>query len=387
MTPIHGVRALALALVVVPASVGAQDCDAPCIGYAVSTELENFAIVDARPNSDATNALEPTIDVSLALAPVDEVRLVGVLVTESVRDATPGKDRAFEDIGTFAEELYVEMDLDPVTLRAGKLNPTFGLATDVLDGIAATDLVGDYDNTEKLGAEGLVEFEAFGVAQALTASVFTVDRTEFSESVFTDRGRFRLEDGGAGNTRGFGSFVLFHDACWDADAVDCFDEGVFGVRTGLRYQKAGRATAEDIEDEIVPRDEFGYLVAPILRIDIDDDTTLRLLTEFAYFEHVEGSPDDAMTTTGSAAVEFGSWVAMATYSRRRNFVVAEPDTTDELVDLTIEHDLDGVSVFGPETWKLAAGYSYAENGDGTITHSVNLRLSINLEGASAIGGN
>jgi hypothetical protein len=87
------------------------------------------------------------------------------------------------------EELYAEFDFEPATIRAGKFNPIFGLATAVLDGISATDLVGNYDNDERWGGQATVDFEAWGLNQSLTASAFTTDRTVLSESLFTNRGR------------------------------------------------------------------------------------------------------------------------------------------------------------------------------------------------------
>jgi hypothetical protein len=255
------------------------------------------------------------------------------------------------------------------------------LATEALDGIAATDLVGEYDINERWGAQVTTGFETMGLSQSLTASLFTTDRTALSESLFTNRGRFRLSDGGAGNREGIGSFVAVYDGCKGAEPAGCFDDGEFGYRIGFRYQKAGLATTEQRDEDIKPRDEFGYLGAATARIEIDDETALRLLGEVAYFRNFEGGSDQALIGTGSLSLERGPVTVMATYSRQRNLIAGEPDTTEHLVDLTASYDFGDERSIAGETWKLAAGYSFEQDEDGERAHTLSLLLTIDLEGS------
>lgn len=267
----------------------AEECAAPCFAYAISIELQDDWIYRASLAENESNDLEPTIDTEFALAPIEHLRLVAAITTEPVLDPLPGKDRAFEDIGSYVERLYAEVDHEALTARAGKIEPVFGLATHRLDGIYATDLVGDYDNTERWGAEAVLGFDVFGLPHALTASAFTTDRTFLSESLFTNRGRLRLSDGGAGNARGIASYAAVFDGCIGAEPKDCFGEGSVGYRLAIRHQKAGDPTEEQIEEEIEPEDETGYLAALTAGFDIGSVRT-QLLGELAYFKHFEGEP-------------------------------------------------------------------------------------------------
>lgn len=358
----------------------AEDCTAPCIGYAVTGELQNEWLFSAHPSSLASNDLEPTLDVTLALSPFENFRVISATTTESVLDKEPGGNRAFKDIGTYQEQLYGEVELGPATIQAGKFNPLFGLATNELDGIAATDLVGAYDNMERWGAQAAVTFEAMDLSHSLTASAFTTDRTALSDSLFTRCGRLNLADGGAGNVDGIGSFAAVYDGCKGGETANCFDEGQLGYRLAFRYQKAGQATVEQAEEEIVPQDEFAYLGAMTVRFEIDDETTLRLLGEFAYVRNLDGTPDDAVIGTGSLALEQGPVTYMATYSRQTNLIAGEPDTKEHLFDLTAVYDFGEDTSLAGETWKLGAGYSYARNDDGETGNTFNVLLSVDLEG-------
>ncbi|MGH6907528.1 MAG: hypothetical protein ACREDX_06685 [Aestuariivirga sp.] len=243
----------AVLLMAASSPIHAEDCAAPCLSYAISTELEGDWFFKTKPSTNEGSDIGPTIDLEFAFMPVDHFKLVSVITTEPVLDLLPGEDRVFSDIGTFVQELYAELDFDPITFRLGKFEPEFGLATHELDGIYATDLVGNYDNEERWGAQSSLKFEAIGLSHALTASAFTIDRTILSESLFTNRGRTRLSGGGAGNAGGIASFAAVFDGCKGAETPDCYADGKFGYRLGIRHQKAGHPTPEQIDDDITPR--------------------------------------------------------------------------------------------------------------------------------------
>ncbi|MGH6854737.1 MAG: hypothetical protein ACREDN_04900, partial [Aestuariivirga sp.] len=43
------------------------------------------------------------------------------------------------------------------------------------------------------------------------------------------------------------------DGCKGAETPDCYADGKFGYRLGIRHQKAGHPTPEQIDDDITPR--------------------------------------------------------------------------------------------------------------------------------------
>lgn len=347
------------------------------MGYAISGEVQGDWIreVDGSRGSD----IEPSIDKELTVRPADGISLVSVITTESVLDREIGEDWAFKGIGTYVNSLYADAEFETLRIRGGKFDPDFGLATQRLDGIYATDLLGDYDNDERLGAEGVLHFEALGLPHTVTASAFTTDRTVLSESIFTKRGRVRLSDGGAGNSEGISSVVLVLDGCVGAETPDCFEDGSFGYRLGFRHQEAGHATEEQIEDEITPKDENAYLATLTSRLDLDP-VILRLLGEGAYVTHLEDGPDDAWYATASASFAVEPVTFMATYTAKRNLVDGEADTTEHLVDLTAAYVIGEEQSFAGEIWTLAAGYRYFRNDEGDVDHTVGLKLTVDLEG-------
>ncbi|SIT59261.1 conserved hypothetical protein [Mesorhizobium prunaredense] len=211
-----------------------------------------------------SDVLQPTLTVDLFFAPTDYLQLATSIITEPVIDPEPGENAIFEGIGTYVAELYGTVEADPATLRVGKFDTIFSVASEIAPGINATDLVSDFDADERLGGEIILGFESLGLNHALAATAFT-DRTILSNSLFTSRGRTSLSDGGAGNTDGLSSFSIVLDGCKGSETVDCYMDGEFGYRLGFRHQKAGQPTDEAIEEELTLGSERAYLAAATKR--------------------------------------------------------------------------------------------------------------------------
>ncbi len=224
-----------------------MDCLAPCLTYGLSFKLQSDAVVSARPSADTGVDTGLSTELELNFAATEQLGFVGVFTGETVTDWKPGQDRALQDFGLYVGALYAEYTIDPVTIRAGKFDPGFGLGSAQLEGLYASGLSDAYDTDERIGLETTLLFPGDRFSQAVTASLFSTDRSALSRSLGVDRGRLALDDGGAGNVRGIGSAAIFYDICAGADPEGCFVEGDFGGRLGVRYQKAGRPD----EDQIV----------------------------------------------------------------------------------------------------------------------------------------
>ncbi|MGH6854736.1 MAG: hypothetical protein ACREDX_06690 [Aestuariivirga sp.] len=111
---------------------------------------------------------------------------------------------------------------------------------------------------------------------------------------------------------------------------------------------------------------------------------LRYLGELAYVKNFDGEPDDAWLGTVSAALETGPMTYMAAYSRQRNLLAGEPDTTEHLFDLTAAYDLGEDYSLAGENWTLAAAYAYNRNADGETAHVAGVTVTIDFDGI--IGG-
>ena len=225
-------------------ALAAEECTAPCFGYDLSTKMNLDWIIGSHPSDFRSTDFYPSFEGEFWFSPAEHLKLVSHLTTEPVLDKVPGENRYFGDVGTYAEELYALIEFDPLTVRIGKIDAGFSLASDVLSGINSTNLVGNFDTDQSWGGEAAVTFDAMGLPQRLTLDAFTTDRTFLSQSLFTNRGRLRLSEGEAGNTTGLSSFSAILDGCVGADANECYDQGRFGYRLAARYQRAGHRTLE-----------------------------------------------------------------------------------------------------------------------------------------------
>ncbi|MGQ0485501.1 MAG: hypothetical protein ACT4SY_09145 [Hyphomicrobiales bacterium] len=364
----------------------AEDCAAPCLGYAFSSEFQGDWIVRSNPSSNQSYDLQLAADWEIYLALTEEMKLVTAIASEPVKDRAPGEDRIFADLGTFVEKLYAEFDLEPLTVKLGKFEPVQGWASPELNGIHATDLAGNLDTEERWGVETGFAFAAAGLDHLLTASLFSIDRTALSESIFTNRGRTALSDGGAGNTKGISSLALYLSGCAEAEPEDCYSEGSYGYRLGFRYQKAGRATQEQIDLGITPDDEVGIVADAIRSVRLDSDMTLRLLGEAANLRDFEDGDGDALIATLSAALDRGPWTYEATYSQQRNFSSkAEGGNTGHLADVTAIYRFGEDATFFGEAWQAAAGYSYSRDAEGETVHTIALKVTVDYAGSVPLG--
>ncbi len=357
----------------------AAGCEAPCIGYTLSSDTE-AGFVHSAPDT-GNGQFAPVLDADFTFAPVQRLNLVTSLTYEDLADRAPGELSQFADYGLYAVQLYASVDLDRLRGKAGKLDPTFGLATAELSGIHATDLLGSYDLTERIGGEIAIDFNALALSHTLTASLFTVDRSVLSGAIFASRGRTRLADGGPGNRKGAASLAVTLDGCSNAAPADCYADGDFGYRIGILGQRAGLASEEQIEEALTPADERGLLLAGTWRHALGEDLNLRLLGEVAYFRNFETGPDDALFTTISAGLEWDRWTLESTFTMQDVLAKEGPAGRAYLVDLGVDYALPRPVSFGGEQWVVGAGYGYAADAGGAETHNIGARLKIELDGS------
>jgi hypothetical protein len=374
-----------LGLLLFPAQVLAEDCEAPCAGYEISAELQNDWIFAADPSFLKSNVLQPTVTADYFFAPVDHLKWVASIITEPVIDPAPGANAAFDDVGTYVAEAYAVADWEPFALRAGKFDTILSLASEKLPGINSTNLADVFDADERLGAEASLAFEGVYLKHALSAAAFSTDRSFLGNSIITKRGKARLSDGGAGNTTGVSSFLATLSGCKGADPEDCYEDGEFGYRIGFRHQRAGHATLEQIEEELTPQSEQAFLGSATAKFDLDDEMALRFLGETAYLRHFEGGRDNALLVTGSAALERGPMNYVATYTRQLNFLAGETDTRDHLLDFEAIYSSGDDTPFDGAKWELAAAYTFERNSDGEDAHLFSLRATFDLAGSFEFG--
>jgi hypothetical protein len=355
------------------------DCTAPCIQYEGDLEIENDVTIFDDPESATTNDFYPAIDFDVRIRPLDWLMFSGHIVTESVLDLEPGEDRFVEDVGTYAEELNVQVLTGDVQFIAGKFHPAFGLGWEIPPGLFATELAGEYELIERIGAGIAYRFSALGMDHHLQASAFTVDRTILGGSLFTSRERIALADGGAGNTDGLSSLALAVDACAGALPKDCIDDGDWGYHLAVRYQRAGASQRDDDGEPIPAGDEKGAAAALYKSFTFADETRLTLFGEAAYFADFEATRDNAAFLTATAILNREALTYSLTYSNETRWVSGGPDIRADLVDVSVDYEFDDRLSFAGERWTAGPGYAFIRE-DEQGSHWLGIHLKAEFDG-------
>ncbi|HEV2506736.1 MAG TPA: hypothetical protein VGV39_26930 [Mesorhizobium sp.] len=349
----------------------AGECSAPCIDYYAYMEtVGNWNRFPARSDDDYF-AAAPTVEFTASYRPVEGVAFFGHLITEEVKDEEPGVNQYFHHVGTYVSELNAQFHIGGIGLRVGKFHPAFGKAWDITPGIHGTDLAGNYELKERVGASVAYGFETGSFHNEIEFAAFGVDRSSLSESLFTNRGRHTLEDGGAGNSDGISSVALDFAGCLGAGAAGCYDEGSFGYRLGARYQKGGEHSFGN---------ETGLLGGLNGNVALGNETTLKLFTEAAWFNNFGGGPDDALFLTVSAALQREAMTYSIAYTQQREQITDEPDLVEHLFDATVAYKFGQDLGLSNESWQIAAGYAFDKHGDDR-KHTFGIRLSAEFEGS------
>ena len=342
-------------------------CQAPCLDYDVSAELDNDWTFATSPTSLRADNLYTTIDTDLVVVPVDHLKLVGRFSLDQLTDVIPGQDQAFNGEGVYVDQLFADVDAGPLNLYAGKIHPAFGRGWDVTPGIHSTDIPGNYELQERIGFGGGFAFDAFGLDSVLQASAFTTDRTVLNKSFIVNRPRTHLRDGGAGNTEGLSSLAVTLDSCLGASAALCYGDGVFGFQLAGLYQRAGRGDYGD---------ETGF-AASVNKSFFFGKKALRLFGEVAYFDNFEGSADSNLFLTASGELEIGPMAYSLAYTVQKDLTAGG---TEKLFEVAAAYDLSAKKSFARKKWSLAAAYSFDRNA-GEDAHVFALRLTLDFSGS------
>jgi len=308
---------------------------------------------DAELN-DTLGYLELAVSVVLD----EQVRFNIGLIGESVLDPGPREDRFFGDFGVYIDTLNAQFNFNENTnVVVGKYAPTFGTAWDVTPGIYGADFAEDYELAEQIGLGFYHTFNGmrFG-SVTLGANVFFADTTVLSESAFTNRGKTRLSDGGAGNTEELNNFSI------TLDGEELPELEGFAWHLGYRHLSAGLG---DIADE------QGFVAGLTQEVDLGDNKAAIFNLEFATFDNIGGSADDADYMTAGLTLVNGQWHADFSGTLRNTDVAGGPDVDDKLFQASIgytdQHDID---------WNV--GYKYAEEG-GVDSHTIGVFVTKAVE--------
>jgi hypothetical protein len=321
----------------------------PYIAGKLNLELDNDWLFHSDDPSAEFNNLylsSNTLEVKLGLTRVFSINLGWTL--EQVKDQSGPRNCTICDIGLYMDTLDFQADVGNWSFTAGKHEPAFGFAWDIAPGVFGTNYAEDYELSEMWGLGAAYTFDTDFGKHTLALNTFFADTTVLSESLFTNRGRLHLGDGGAGNTGRLDNF-----------AVTLFGEEIpslpgFKYNIGYRHLSAGRGDYGD---------ENGVILGLAKETELGNDLKLGLLGEVAYFHNYGGTDENATYATLGASLARGPWHGELT-GEIRDFEVAG---TDHLVQVSAGYGFES-------GYDLSVGYAF-EHAEGIDNQYIGVRLT------------
>lgn len=298
----------------------------PQIGGEVLVEVQADRTRGRGGGEGDTRILFATIEPAIQIRFTPRLSLHGALVFEPVVES-PGRHHDFDEQGLLVEQLYLEYATERWGVRAGKINPSFGIAPDRAAGIYGADFAEDCEIAERIGVGGFTRFgnERVGLHR-ISADLFFLDTSPLSRSAFMDRGRGRRSDGGPSNTGSLRSFAI----ALEGEPLPGLPG--FAYQIGFSRQAAGRAG----------RTESGYALALSHRSEPLEDIRLDLVSEYVHRLHAHGEAGDRRDFTQSAELRWKNWNAALVYSRRN----VRPFSGDVQVDAQVQVSVGYAFGFG-----------------------------------------
>ncbi|MCP5039687.1 MAG: hypothetical protein GY944_01580 [bacterium] len=319
------VSLLCCALVLSPAQAIAEQQQSFFTAHGdISVETQNDSTYRSQDDESEINDLYLTIEPNFAFGFGEQVSLETALVLEPVSDPGPSENRYVEDQGIFVEQLFLQYATRRWGVRAGKLNPHFGIAWDVAPGIYGADMAEDYEITERIGAGGFLQLgnDRAGFHR-LAADIFLADTTFLSRSTLNERGRRRRSDAGPSNTAAPRSFSL----TIESEQIPTL--AGLGYHLGFSRQKS----------EGGGRDEYGYVAALAYAFSPGEDIAVELLSEYAYQHGAEGERLNRHYVTQSGVISWKHW-NLAVSSTLRDCEALGERSRDHLVQLSTGYEFE-----------------------------------------------
>lgn len=378
MVGARAIAAFAFALVVGATGADANDKTrrppTPWLEIDPSFQLRLDSV--AASGSHATRLFIEHGDLEFGLHLTDFLTVRAHVAAGAVRPPLAGRNAWFRGFAMYMEELFVEIEFEEMSLRAGKLNPTFGFAHNekVLRGIGAVGFTQDYELTEMLGFGMTIRPDLTSHAlgrHSLSAHVFFADTTFLNHSIFTTPkatdtsfsrlGDRRLADGGLANTKRPDNVAL------SLSGRGLEFAPALGYTLGFRLL---RASPSGVAAGSESRDETGYSVAFDYSLTVAPwgvETKVLPMAEWVHLRNPGGNPGITNVWTFALGIERGLWELWLSGTLRNTIAVpGTPDARDRLFALSLDR--------GVTDWlRLGIGYRW-QRVNGVSDHIVGLRL-------------
>ncbi len=274
----------------------------PGIAVEASVEFQDDWIVSAE-SGEEFNEFYNSTGLSFAADLSRGFSIQSDVVFEPVID--PVNDWILEDHGLYAETLFAAYTGQSFSVFGGKFAPSFGLAWDLAPGLYGGEFSGDLEIKEQIGFGADVNLggtvQGLKGQHVLAANVFFADTTILSNSLFQDRGRVSVDDGGLTNTESLQSFSITLDGS-DMPTLD----GI-GYHIGVRRLEGGGTDTED---------ETGVVGALSKNTTLDSGYDLEGVVEVGQLFNADGADQSRTYFALGARTGKGPWSLSFDYSGR-----------------------------------------------------------------------
>lgn len=310
--------------------VSAMANDDVTVSFAVPIEVQYDNTYSATDPDAEGSDLYTTIEPELVIGLPHGFSVEAGVTFEPLRDRDPREHRAFKSHGAYVNTLQLVWESDPVTLNAGKFTPSF--AFDEAPGMFGDTFMGEYELVERVGFGGAVALPIEGVADiAVTASLFTRDRSVLGEAAFTSRERLEFSDGTVGNTEGLENGAV---------AVDISPAAIPGLLVRGSYLHQGKG-----EGDTADQDAWG--LGATYEIEVAEGVVVSPLVDWVHSSDTIGFTDGVSTpgarsdtVTAGVQVAVGPYFGTLTHGMRSIKDPAAPTQRDRFTQVSAGYEFD-----------------------------------------------
>ena len=344
----------------------------PTVDFSFGTQ---FQLTDQQfsPSGHSTSLVN-TSDLTTIFRFAPRLIIYSDLTLDQITPPAQGKNSWLQSEGVFSSTLFLQYSDQFVTLGTGQFTPNFGIANNLAPGIFGGDFVSDYSFSDQLGVFAALDFGKEQIGRhILNGSLFTVDRSALSNSLFTRQGRTTAASGGPGNSGSLDSFCLAYNGI---DVPIC-SLPILQYQLGFISQAAPQGSTAR---------QQGYVAGLAATIPINRTATataanrysaIQPLLEYAHFDQwssVNGATADYFTV----GLEYfrGDWdLNASTTLRKTTDLPSQSAAHDLLAQATISYQLYGYQT-GGGNGQISAGWSYSKDqGVDSNTFAIQLSLS------------
>ena len=278
-----------------------------------------------------------------------------------------GGDISFENEGVFLEELNLNYDSKKHAFVLGKFDLNFGTAWRWNRGIWAYNIAENYNQTEKLGVNGIYRLGNANTTgrYEISYAIFKNDRKNLDNSLITDRDSNSKSNAIAGDTGGLQSYVTSLDVNFD-----------FSKQEELSYHFSYIHLAVNSRASLVNpnkiNDQKGFVAGMNYKYPLKKNYIIDGLLEYAAIKNLNGNSDvgEQYFTANVINRFYENWNVTLGYANRDNSHVAQYGFSSNLTEISMGYEFLKNSFFDKLIFQV--GYKNQRDNFGTSLETRNV---------------